>query len=161
MEPIPPPVEPPCPLCGMPLISVWTHCPNCGELVSDRGVSSPVPNYEKRFAPAKAKDYIGFGLFAIISLAYTLPYSFSTANNLWNGYVLPSQLISLSLWLGWIWGIPTAAALYEWRLGALAGVDRHTYMIRRFWHIQAVTAGIPLGLMLAVVTVLLIACTQS
>gem|GEM_PF-5721437 len=92
---------------------------------------------------------------------FTLPPVFSALESLARNQLLLEQFVWASLWCGWIWGIPTAAALYEWRLGALAGVTNHSYMVRRFWKIQCVTAGIPAVLVLTLLLLLLVICSGA
>lgn len=145
MEPITPCAEQCCPLCGAPLVSVWTSCPKCGEPVNGFIPSTNV-SLDRKFAPATFEDRVALAGCLFVSLAITFPMVEGLLYALSEGKYLPFALLLFVLTMGPLWGFPLFMSVSQRKNAIRAGVTNHSHMLRCFWKYQGLVLLIPLAL---------------
>ncbi len=149
-------LSPVCPMCGGAVASVARECPQCGE--PQPGVARTIPridsSLEHGLRPARPHDYVLLGLLSVAGGVITVPPTWMAMNEVLS-YTLaePSLLVLVALWNTWVWALPIFWAVSHWRQGALAGIEDHSYLARVFWQCQAVTVGLPLSLLLLLLSI--------
>jgi hypothetical protein len=120
-----------CRVCDRPMRPTDVLCARCG---TPTHLRLPERN------DATWVDWVLGTFCAILALAVALPTTFLIGEPIWSGRfrggAFPAAL-AISVFNGWLIGVPIAATVWRWRERVHEDQHYHTIGLREYWQIQA------------------------
>ncbi|HUQ68172.1 MAG TPA: hypothetical protein VM165_01540 [Planctomycetaceae bacterium] len=95
------------------------------------------PMMPEEFRPATVFDYVMFAVTFVVALAMTAPLTIA-AWRTWSPSGPSMTAVYTAAWNFGVWMLPLLRVMLNWRSAVLGGVQNHSYLVRKFWHVQIV-----------------------
>ncbi|MDZ4688761.1 MAG: hypothetical protein SH850_27115 [Planctomycetaceae bacterium] len=115
------------------------------------------PLLPEEFRPATLFDYIMFSATFVVALAMTVPLTMA-AWRTWSPSGPSLTAVYTAAWNFGVWMLPLLRVMLNWRSAVLGGVQNHSYLVRKFWHVQIVIVMLGTALVLALAILLRVLC---